>query len=251
MTLAVDPNVKYIEANTWEWHVSCTTETPSDSGLWGLARISHRALTGTTHMYDTTGAGVTVYIADTGIRETHNEFGSRVTEWINFTTDSAYTDENGHGTHCAGTVGGSAVGVAKDVTLKSSKCLNSAGSGLTTWVVSGIEWAASNCGSNERCVLSMSLGGGASTALDTAVEQTIAAGVTTVVAAGNSNADACRPSTTDARASFSNYGSCLDVFARLCSWQPVRRTAESSMEARSSTQVWLRYNTHQTHQNRD
>jgi len=158
------------------------------------------------------------------------QFGGRAIWGANFVSGSANTDENGHGTHCAGTVGGSTYGVSKQATLVAVKVLNAAGSGSNSGVISGIQWVATNAqslGLTSRSILSMSLGGSYSAALNSAVASTVSAGVTVVVAAGNNNKNAAdyspasapnaitvgATSSTDARASFSNYGSLLDVFA--------------------------------------
>jgi subtilisin family serine protease len=190
-----------------------------------LDRIDQRDLPlNTTYNYNNTGADVRAYIIDTGIRTTHNEFGGRAT-WGTNTAGGPDDDCHGHGTHVAGTVGGSTYGVAKGVSLVAVKVLNCAGSGTTTGVISGINWVAAN--GIEPAVANMSLGGGASTALDNAVNNAVASGITFAVAAGNSSADACNYSparagnaitvgattSTDARASYSNFGGCVDIFA--------------------------------------
>jgi subtilisin family serine protease len=180
----------------------------------------------TTYTYSTTASNVHAYIIDTGILTTHTQFGGRASSGFDFVdNDSNATDCNGHGTHVAGTVGGSTYGVAKGVSLVAVRVLNCSGSGTTAGVVSGINWVTSHA--IKPAVANMSLGGGASTSLDNAVSASVASGVTYAVAAGNSNANACNSSPsrvataitvgatsrTDARASFSNFGSCLDIFA--------------------------------------
>jgi subtilisin family serine protease len=168
---------------------------------------------------------VTAYIIDTGILLSHNEFGGRAS-WGQTFVGGQDTDCNGHGTHVAGTVGGSTYGVAKGVSLIAVKVLNCAGSGSTTSVVGGVDWVAEHHKGGDA-VANMSLGGGASSAIDGAVTNAISDGVVFVVAAGNSGANACGYSparvgaaitvgattSTDARASWSNYGNCLDIFA--------------------------------------
>lgn len=219
-----NPNVSYIEADG-----EMTASTTQSSATWGLDRIDQSALPlNGTYGYTSTGAGVTAYIIDTGILTTHTEFGGRASSGYDFVdNDANATDCNGHGTHVAGTVGGTTYGVAKGVTLKAVRVLNCSGSGTTAGVVAGVDWVASNHAANAPAVANMSLGGGISTALDNAVANAIADGVTFAIAAGNSNRDACRFSparvasaitvgattSTDARASYSNYGSCLDIFA--------------------------------------
>jgi subtilisin family serine protease len=182
-----------------------------------------------TYNYTSTASNVHAYIIDTGIRLTHNEFGGRAT-WGTNTAGGPNDDCNGHGTHVAGTVGGATYGVAKEVKLVAVKVLGCSGSGSTTGVVAGINWVAAN--RMPPAVANMSLGGGASSAIDAAIAGATAEGlnkpnVTFVVAAGNSGANACNYSparapsaitvgattSTDARASYSNFGGCLDIFA--------------------------------------
>lgn len=221
--LARDPRVAYVEQDQ-----VMTIDATQTGATWGLDRIDQRArpLSGT-YTYGNTGAGVTAYIIDTGIRFSHNEFGGRATSGFDAVDGGTADDCNGHGTHVAGTVGGSTYGVAKGVSLVGVRVLNCSGSGTTSGVVAGIDWVTANHTGSNPAVANMSLGGGASTALDNAVKASIADGVTYAVAAGNSNRDACKFSparvataitvgattSTDARASYSNYGSCLDLFA--------------------------------------
>jgi subtilisin family serine protease len=221
--LSHNPNVEYIEADQ-----EITIDATQSSATWGLDRIDqrNRPLSGT-YTYNFTGSGVTAYIIDTGIRTSHNQFGGRASHGYDFVDrDSNASDCNGHGTHVAGTVGGSTHGVAKGVSLIAVRVLNCSGSGTTSGVIAGINWVTSNH-TNGKAVANMSLGGGVSSALDTAVRNSIADGVVYAVAAGNSNANACNFSparvseavtvgattSTDARASYSNRGSCLDLFA--------------------------------------
>jgi subtilisin family serine protease len=201
-------------------------DTTQNNATWGLDRVDQRALPlSTTYTYDSTGAGVTAYIIDTGIRFSHNEFGGRASSGYDAVDGGTADDCNGHGTHVAGTVGGNTYGVAKGVSLVAVRVLNCSGSGTTSGVIAGINWVTSN--HTARAVANMSLGGGASTALDTAVTNSIAAGVVYGVAAGNETANACNGSparvpnaitvgataSSDARASFSNFGTCVDIFA--------------------------------------
>jgi PKD repeat protein len=202
-----------------------TQDIPQWGAPWGLDRIDQRptALDGL-YSYDATGAGVTAYILDSGIRYSHQEFGGRA----RFGFDAYGGDGSdcyGHGTHVAGTVGGSTYGVAKNVALVSVKVLNCSGFGTVSGLVAGMDWVARN--HTDPAVVNMSIGANASVSLDNAVSGLIAAGVTTVVAAGNAGADACKYSParvkeaitvgatgpTDARSSFSNWGRCLDWFA--------------------------------------
>lgn len=220
--IAASPDVAYIEKDQKVYASALTSQT---GATWGLGRISHRDQDSTTYIYDSTaGSGTTVYVVDTGILTTHTQFGGRATFGANF-VDSSNTDGNGHGTHCAGTIGGSTYGVAKAAKLVAVKVLDASGGGTTSGVISGIQWVGNNAPA--KSVLSMSLGGAASSSLNTAVRNTIALGVTVVVAAGNNNANAANYSPAseplaitvgaidinDNRASFSNYGSVVDIFA--------------------------------------
>lgn len=219
------PNVVRVEIDKGVTATDTQDPTPS----WGLDRIDQRDLPGDdAFSYDAAGAGVTAYIVDTGIDTDHADFGSRATHGVDTVDgDNDASDCNGHGTHVAGTVGGAQYGVAKDVDLVAVRVLDCNGSGTTAGVIEGLDWVAAHHQSGEPAVANMSLGGGASASLDEAVNRVIDDGVTMAVAAGNSNADACNSSparlpaalTTgasdeaDARASFSNVGDCVDLFA--------------------------------------
>ncbi|PPK68778.1 S8 family serine peptidase [Actinokineospora auranticolor] len=219
--LAADPTVASVEQDAVVRIAGTQPNPPS----WGLDRIDQRNLPlDSNYNYDTTGQGVTAYIIDTGIRTTHRTFGGRAT-WGTNTADSNNTDCHGHGTHVAGTVGGTEYGVAKDVKLVAVKVLNCSGQGSNTGVVSGIEWVTRNA--TKPAVANMSLGGGAASTVDAAVRSSVAAGIVYAVASGNDNRDACNSSparvteaitvnatqNNDARASFSNFGTCTDIFA--------------------------------------
>jgi len=206
------------------------TQSPTPS--WGLDRVDQREKVGTTSAfgYRSAGAGATVYIVDTGIAP-HNDFGSRLSSsgFSAFTDGNGPVDCHGHGTHVAGSVAGSQFGIAKNAKLVPVRVLSCAGSGSTSGVIAGMEWilSPSNPNSKTQAVVNMSLGGGASASMDAAIAKLTNSGVTVVVAAGNDNGDACLKSparapsaitvgaTTigDAKSSFSNYGSCVDIHA--------------------------------------
>lgn len=221
--LSQDPRVKFVEEDS----VMEATVTQSNPPSWGLDRIDQANLPlSSSYSYTTTGSGVNVYIIDTGIRRTHTQFGGRAFVGFDAVGDGQNTNDcNGHGTHVAGTVGGSTVGVAKAVRLFAVRVLNCSGSGTNSGVIAGVNWVTSN--RILPAVANMSLGGGVSTALDTAVRNSIASGVTYAVAAGNSNVNASNSSPArvaeaitvgsstinDARSSFSNFGSVVDIFA--------------------------------------
>jgi subtilisin family serine protease len=215
------PSVAYIEQDA---RVELTTT--QSGATWGLDRIDQRdrPLNGT-YTYTPTGAGVRVYVVDTGIRFAHNEFGGRAVTGYDAVDGGSADDCNGHGTHVAGTVGGATYGVAKGVTLVGVRVLDCAGNGTNSGVIAGMDWVANN--RVLPAVANLSLGGGASTAVDDALNRMHNRGVAVVVAAGNSGANACNESpgrapnaitvgsttSTDTRSSFSNYGTCVDVFA--------------------------------------
>jgi subtilisin family serine protease len=202
-----------------------TADATQTNPPWGLDRIDqrNRPLSGT-YTYNWTGSGVRAYIIDTGIRTAHTQFGGRASNVFDAFGGNGQ-DCNGHGTHVAGTVGGSTYGVAKSALLRGVRVLNCGGSGSTSGVIAGVDWVRQN--HIAPAVANMSLGGGASTALDNAVNNLSNAGVPIAVAAGNSNANACNYSpsravnaittgsttSSDARSSFSNFGTCLDIFA--------------------------------------
>ncbi|MDQ3749248.1 MAG: S8 family peptidase, partial [Acidobacteriota bacterium] len=221
-TLSQDPRVEFVEEDGEVF--ANTTQT---GATWGLDRIDQRDRpTDGNYNYTPTGSGVNAYIIDTGIRRTHAQFGGRAFVGYDAIGDGQNSNDcNGHGTHVAGTVGGSTYGVAKAVRLYAVRVLSCTGSGSNSGVIAGVDWVKNN--HVKPAVANMSLGGGASSALDTAVNNAIAAGVTFAVAAGNDNLDACNYSparaasaitvgsttSSDARSSFSNYGTCLDIFA--------------------------------------
>lgn len=220
--MAADPRVDYVEQDV----VVRTQAVQDNPPSWGLDRVDQRSRTlNQKYGYVTTASNVTAYIVDTGIRTSHTTFGGRAT-WGRNSIDSNNTDCNGHGTHVAGTVGGSHYGVAKGVKLVAVKVLNCQGSGTLSALVDGLNWVAANA--RKPAVVNLSLGfGGANSTADSAVRNVISKGITVVAAGGNSGQDACNYSpgrvseaitvgatdSGDKRASFSNYGRCLDIFA--------------------------------------
>jgi len=207
-----------------------TTETQTGA-TWGIDRLDQRTLplSGTYSYWGSAGTDVYAYVIDTGIYVDHTDFGGRASWGFTAIPNEGFVDGNGHGTHVASTIGGTTYGVAKKVTLVAVKVLSNGGSGSWEGVVQGIQWATNDHVRRGKAhsIANMSLGGGISTITDQAVTQSIIAGVNHAIAAGNSNADACNYSpartpgalavgattNTDARASFSNYGSCVVVFA--------------------------------------
>jgi subtilisin family serine protease len=218
--LSQDFRVKFVEEDGL-----VTVDVTQSNPPWGLDRIDQRNLPlNQAYNYNWTGANVRAYIIDTGIRTAHTQFGGRASNVFDAFGGNGQ-DCHGHGTHVSGTVGGSTYGVAKSVQLRGVRVLNCSGSGANSGVIAGVDWVRVN--HIAPAVANMSLGGGISSALDTAVNNLHNAGVTIAVAAGNNNTNACNSSparaanaitvgsttTTDARSSFSNFGTCLDLFA--------------------------------------
>ncbi len=219
--LADDPRVKYVEEDG-----IASLDTTQTGATWGIDRIDQRNLPlDGNYTYNTTASNVHAYIIDTGILTSHTQFGGRASVGVDEVGDGQNgIDCNGHGTHVSGTVGGSTYGVAKGVSLVAVRVLDCSGSGTNSGVIAGVNWVATNA--IRPAVANMSLGGGASQAVDDAVTGAVNAGVVMCVAAGNSNVDACTTSparaaaaitvgatgSNDTRASFSNFGTCVDIF---------------------------------------
>jgi aqualysin 1 len=221
IALSKDSRVAYVEEDG-EMSIDATQNNPP----WGLDRIDQRDRPlSATYTYNWTGSGVRVYVIDTGIRTAHTQFGGRASNVFDVNGGNGQ-DCNGHGTHVSGTVGGSTYGVAKSALLRGVRVFGCGSTTSTSNIIAGVNWVTAN--RIQPAVANMSVGGGASSSLDTAVNNLINAGVPVAVAAGNSNgANACSFSparvaaaitvgsttSTDARSSFSNIGTCLDLFA--------------------------------------
>lgn len=259
--LARQPGVVLVEQD----QVMSTTQVPTTTqtgATWGLDRVDERELPmDGLYVYPSQGgAGTHVYIIDTGLSPTHTDFTGRVGVGRNFAsnsrlpllgrTDPANTlDCNGHGTHVAGTAVGTTYGVAKRAIVHPVRVLGCNGSGTNAGVIAGVDWVAANA--IAPAVANMSLGGGASTALDMAVEAAIDAGVVFAVSAGNSDQDACLQSpartpsaltvgattNTDARSSFSNFGECVDIFGPGSSITSASHTSDTGTRVLSGTSM--------------
>ncbi|KAK0610560.1 peptidase S8/S53 domain-containing protein [Bombardia bombarda] len=244
--------VSYIEQDAW---VKVNAKLIQNTATTGLARISHAATGGKGYLFDSSaGEGITAYIVDTGIKVTHSEFEGRATFAANFVND-VDDDENGHGSHVAGTVGGKTFGVAKNVKLVGVKVLDADGAGSNSGVIAGMNFVARNAtagGLAGKAVMNMSLGGSASRAVNAAINAISTAGVVPVVAAGNENQDTANTSPgsaaaaitvgaidqrNDARASFSNFGPLVDIFAPGVNVLSVGITSDTATEVLSGTSM--------------
>ncbi|KAM7202625.1 Peptidase S8/S53 domain containing protein [Naviculisporaceae sp. PSN 640] len=225
--IRANPDVEYVEE---EQIFTINTYVSQTGAPWGLGAISRKGVSSTTYTYDdSAGAGTCAYVIDTGIYTAHSDFGGRA-YWLGNYVDSSNTDGNGHGTHVAGTIGGTKYGVAKKTKLYAVKVLNAQGSGSNSGVVAGMNAVVTDA-KTRSCpngtVVNMSLGGGSSTSINSAARAIVNAGHFLAVAAGNDNANAANYSPANeplactvgattsgfARSSFSNYGSVVDIFA--------------------------------------
>lgn len=232
------PGVEYIEQDAVvqanlgnDIHLEKKAYVTQASSTWGLARISHQARGSTSYIYDSSaGADTCSYVIDTGISTSHPEFEGRATFLANFAGDGSNSDGNGHGTHVAGTMGSRTYGVAKKTKLYAVKVLDARGSGTNSGVIAGINFVANDARTRScpnGAVANMSLGGARSTAVNAAAANVVTSGVFLAVAAGNEAQDASNSSpaseasaytvgatdSSDRLATFSNYGTVVDILA--------------------------------------
>jgi subtilisin family serine protease len=251
--LSLDPRVAYVEEDS-----EISLSTTQAGATWGIDRIDQRNLPlSTTYTYNSTGTGVKAYVIDTGIRATHQDLAGRVLAGTNTVDATPSTEDcNGHGTHVSGTIGGTTFGVAKNVTLVAVRVFGCGSSTTISAIIAGVDWVTGDHQAGQPAVANMSLGGGANATLDTAVRNMIADGVSAAIAAGNGNifgfpVNSCNQSPArvaegitvgasdinDAKASFSNYGTCVDLHAPgvniLSSWS----TADNATNTISGTSM--------------
>ncbi|KAI1384007.1 subtilisin-like protein [Hypoxylon trugodes] len=241
--------VNYVEANTY---VKVSALMNQINAPTGLVRLSHADAGGSGYIFDdAAGEGITAYIVDTGIMVTHEDYQGRAVMAFNAVEGEEATDLNGHGSHVAGTIGGATFGVAKNVQLMGVKVLDAQGGGTNADVIDGLNFVATNA-TKGKSVMNMSLGGPASKAVNAAIERLFSNGVVPVVAAGNEAQDAANVSpasspnaitvgaidqTNDRRASFSNFGKIVDVYAPGVNVESVGITNNTASEVLSGTSM--------------
>ncbi|MGH3390250.1 MAG: S8 family peptidase [Actinomadura sp.] len=250
--LAADPRVAFVQHNV----IHRVAETQTNPPSWGLDRVDQRNLPlNQAYEFSTRAAGVHAYVIDTGIRTAHSDLGGRASIGFDAIGDGQNgQDCNGHGTHVSGTVGGSSFGIAKGVSLVGVRVLDCEGSGTTEQVVAGIDWVTANA--VKPAVANMSLGGGVDAALDNAVTRSINSGVSYAIAAGNGilglfPQNACNTSParvpaaitvsvtddTDTKASWGNFGTCVDIFAPGIDITSAWNTSNTATETISGTSM--------------
>jgi subtilisin family serine protease len=241
-----DPRVAYVEEDGYV-ELSAT----QSNATWGLDRVDQRDLPlNGSYVYSYVGTYVRAYVIDSGILASHTDFGGRVLSGATAINDGRGTSDcNGHGTHVAGTIGGATWGIAKDVRLVPVRVFGCTGGSSNSTIIAGIDWVRAN--HVKPAVANMSLGGPAATSIDDATNNLINAGVTVVVAAGNDNANACNYSparvsaaitvgsttSSDYRSSFSNYGSCVNIFAPGSSIRSAWYTSNTATNTISGTSM--------------
>jgi subtilisin family serine protease len=251
--LAADPSVEFVEQDAT---IATTAEaapvsvTQAKNLTWGLDRLDQRKLPLSKSYTHKSASAVTAYVIDTGVRVSHKEFGGRASNGWDFVDgDAVANDCHGHGTHVAGTVGGATYGVAKDAKIVGLRVLGCDGSGSFSDFIAAVDWVTKNA--QRPAVANMSLGGPLSKALDAAVKRSVDSGVTYAIAAGNESKNACKGSpaaapdaitvgavdSADARPTFSNYGTCLDIFAPGVDIKSAGKGSDTAVKTMSGTSM--------------